>query len=126
VLLHGYCLKINCSSLRCLVSFKVCSRRSICSFCCQFKGNTERRIPRSWFVHYTVVNIYIYIDYCVMHCILLCLTPDYFTLSNTRWFTHQGESAATQWVKKHSNKMFGRSCKIVYWCLVWYWHFFYL
>ena len=28
--------------------------------------------------------------------ILLCLSPDYFILSNTRLFTHQGESADTQ------------------------------
>ena len=48
--------------------------------------------------HY--IYIYICIDYCVMHIhcknllsiILLYLTPDYFTLSNTRRFTHQGES----------------------------------
>jgi hypothetical protein len=47
-----------------------------------------------------------------------------FTLSNTRRFTHQGESSATQWVKKTFKQNVGRSCKIVYWCLVWYWHSF--
>jgi hypothetical protein len=61
--------------------------------------NVENEMDEIQHYHNTIY-IYICIDYCVMHIhcknllsiILLYLTPDYFTLSNTRRFTHQGES----------------------------------